>query len=296
MPELRERAVRERLEAGTRPWLATPRSGTAAQASLDLVVTASTGRFDEAWSGYERTLPELSQHYLGPRLMALLDQLRAEERAHAERTVELGEEVLAQLHWSGRSGGRVDTLLRTAAAYYSAKGSDLEDRLERGIALCQGALDVVAAGIDDEGDPKVIEEWHMQSARLPLCRVRPPASRGPGGQPRALVRGRPPGARPGEHRGQCARPRRRQLLRQCRGKPTGRRWWRGLRGRWRGRGYLGRRRWRRRATDARPRRRHRRMRLGSRLRDRQAQRLGKRGLRPRRSRRQPETEVARQRP
>jgi CHAT domain-containing protein len=162
VPELRERPVRERLEQEL-VLAGDAEERHIAQARFDLVLTASTGRFDEAWSGYERALLELSQHHLGPRVMALLDELRAEEGGDPGRAIELGEELLAQLHGLGRSGVRVETLLRTAAAYYNAQGPDVEDRLDRGIALCQEALDVMAAGIDDFDDAEVIEDWHIQA-------------------------------------------------------------------------------------------------------------------------------------
>ena len=160
-PELRARAVRERLEQEL-ALAGDAEERHIAQARLDLVVTASTGRFDEAWSGYERALLELSEHHFGPRLMALLDQLRAEEGGDPARGIELGEQVLAQLHGLGPSGVRVETLLRTAAAYYNAEGPDVEDRLDRAIVFCKEALDVLAAGVDDD-DPEAIEHWQTEA-------------------------------------------------------------------------------------------------------------------------------------
>jgi hypothetical protein len=161
LPELRERGVRERLKQE----LAVARDDEErhiAQARLDLVATASTGRSDEGWSDYERALLELSEHHVGPRVLSLLDQLRAEEGGDAARGIALGEALLVQLRGLGMNGLHLEALLRTVAACNDAEGSDVEDRLDRVIALCQEALNLIAAGMDDLV-AETLEEWHVRA-------------------------------------------------------------------------------------------------------------------------------------
>ena len=124
-----------------------------ATARAELVGTAAEGRFDEAWARYEEQLATLRREHVGPRLMTLLEELRAEQGGDARRAMAVGEELLAlfQYGWE-RSGAHVEALQRTGAAYYSAEGPDTEERLDRVIALCQRAIEVIDAGVEDPAE------------------------------------------------------------------------------------------------------------------------------------------------
>jgi hypothetical protein len=149
LPELAGPEVRARL-AEEVPRAQNDEARLIATARVELVRSATEGRFEEAWERYEERLLQLSRQHVGPRVNDLLDQLRAEQRGDAHRAIELGEEVLELFRYAWtQSAAHVEALMLTAAAYFSASGPDIEDRLDRVIALCQRAIDVIDAGLDD---------------------------------------------------------------------------------------------------------------------------------------------------
>ena len=170
LPELTGSGVRDRLaedvaEAGDE------QERLIATARAELVRAAADGRFDEAWPSYEEQLATLAREHVGPQLITLLEQLRAGQDGEARHAIALGEELLGlfQYGWE-RSGAHVEALQRTAAAYYSADGPDMEDRLDRVIALCQRAIEIIDAGVEDPeerdamGDERVRALLNMGAA------------------------------------------------------------------------------------------------------------------------------------
>jgi CHAT domain-containing protein len=163
-PELRDDVVRERLEHELE-LAETDEERRIARARIELVSTATERSIDEAWEHYEQALLEVHDHYLAPRVRALLDDLRAEEAGDPARAMVIGDELLGLLLYGmEQSGVRLETLLRTASACYQAGGPGLEDRLDHVIALCQDALDLIAIGLDDDIiDPTGIEEERIRA-------------------------------------------------------------------------------------------------------------------------------------
>jgi CHAT domain-containing protein len=133
-----------------------------AQARVDLVRTAAAGRMAEAWAGYERALLTLSHQHLGPRVIDLMNQLRAEEGGDASRAREIGEELLG-LMYGMRAGFHVEALLRTAAACFEAAGPGVEDRLDRAIELCQRAVTLIDEGVEDPDEQAIMRPERLRA-------------------------------------------------------------------------------------------------------------------------------------
>jgi len=163
LPELTGSGVRDRLAEDVAA-AGDEQERLMATARAELVRAAADGRFDDAWARYEEQLVTLGREHVGPRLMTLLEQLRAEQGGDARRAMPVGEELLELFRYGWeRSGAHVEALLRTAAAYYSAEGPDVEDRLDRMIALCRRAIEVIDAGVEDPAERDAMRDERVRA-------------------------------------------------------------------------------------------------------------------------------------
>lgn len=156
-PELSSSEVRQRL-SGAVAAAQNDEERLVMQVRLDVARLAGEGRFDEGWARFEEGLLEISELHVTPRVVTLMEQLRAEEAGDARRAIAIGEELLSLFYGEERPTLGVEVRLRTAAAYYNAEAADLEDRLDRVIALCSEAVKIIDGAGDDEDAKQLADE------------------------------------------------------------------------------------------------------------------------------------------